>query len=137
MYQTPKMRAAMKGTRMRELRALGYTSDVFPSRFRGTCPASGIKYPVGEPVCFFTGYEKPILATIAAKIVEERRRAAAPKCGCGKEATVEPAERGVSGSPFTMCDRCDFVCEYFFETLGCNVTRDSMPILPPMASDGR
>jgi hypothetical protein len=122
MRLTERQQAAMKATRMRELRKLGYKSDVFKARFAGKCPASGLRYPVGEPLCFFGDYAKPILATIANQLVETARRAAAPRCACGKEATVEAVE-----NVYTLCNRCDFICEYYFNQLGCDVTRDSTP----------
>jgi len=134
MRVTPKMAAAMKATRMRELRALGYTSDIFPAKYTGTCGCGcGVKYGPyrGDAfLCYFTGFERPILSPCATRIVDDRRRAAAPKCGCGHVATVEPADRRVSGSPYTLCNLCCWVCEHYFELCGDEVTRDSMPILP-------
>jgi hypothetical protein len=114
MYMTARMSAAMKGTRMRELRALGYTSDVFVTKWKGgTCGLTGVAIPRGAHVAYFR--DKGLcLAPAIEDVLHHEKRAAMPKCGCGK-----PVENERNG----CCLRCGFVAETWFDVEYSEVAR--------------
>lgn len=117
MRLTEKQRAAMKGTRMRELRALGYKSDIFPAKFRGgTCGLSGLPIHVGDEVAYFR--DKGLCHSVPiSNFLHAEKLAAAPKCSCGLRAEYDDS-----------CLRCGFVCEEYFDERPRDVTRETMPV---------
>lgn len=108
------MAAAMKGTRMRELRALGYKSDIFPAKYRGgKCGLSGLVIALDEPVAFFRD-RGLCLVTFIRERLDEEARAAAPKCSCGAVA-----------SDGDVCLRCAWIIENRFDLLPRDYTREA------------
>lgn len=124
MRQTAKMRAAMQGERMRYLRSLGYKSDVFPAKFRGgTCGLSGTTINIGDPVAFFQ--DRGLChAFHISEAVRAEQDAKKPKCGCG---------RPVRHASSDVCDYCDGFIQWWFELVPTECTRESVPVLVPLA----
>ncbi len=120
MRLTARQQAAMKGTRMRELRAVGYTSDVFVTKWKGgTCGLTGVAIPRGAHVAYFRD-KGMCLAPAIEELVYREKRAALPKCGCGYP--VDDEKQG-------CCLRCDWIAESWFDLSYSEVTRESQPVI--------
>lgn len=105
MRQTHKQREAAKSQRMREIRPLGYKSDLFPAKYRGKCGLSGLIIKREDPVAFFREHGVCHAAAIEQVLFDERR-ASLPTCSCGRK-----IDSDVPGGS-DICGRCYVAIEY-------------------------
>jgi len=124
------MRKAMQAEKMRYLRSLGYTSDVFPAKYRGgKCGLSGKSIPFGADVAYFR--DKGLCLDLAIRdVLDAERREKAPKCGCGRVADVEYLD-GV----LQACCLCSWIADTYYGTFYVDVTREMMPLAEAVAHE--